>query len=781
MVNLPGTATVAAPGPPGFALHTLGWRAFQDLCAAVLRQVWGQSVQAFADSNDAGRDGAFYGVWHDSDNTSGLRDLPAGPFVLQCKHTKNPGATLAPSELEDEFAKVEALVRQGLCYSYVLLTNARVSGASEATIKARLVQCGVVQPLILGNQWLCDTIATHQNLRLFVPRVYGLGDLSTILDERAYAQTSTLIAASRDQIATFVVTEAYRRAAQALQDHRFVLLLGEPAVGKSVIALMLAIASADNWGCLTIKARTATELVDRWNPHEPEQFFWVDDAFGAVRHEEQLTHDWSRNLPQVMAALQQGARIVLTSRNYIYEDARSLLRDYAYPRLREQQVTVDVADISAEERRQILYNHVAGGDQPADVRRQMKPFLERAADVDPFRPECARRLGQHAFTKDLPLTGHGIEQFMASPHQFLRDIYAQLGPDEQAALALVYTAARGGILASPVALNVAQCDIITRAGGTPAGASKALQSLTGTFLQRTVAPISRPGWSFRHPTLWEGFASWISTQSHLLSVVLSGLDDNSLLNRTDCRDPEEQDRRGVLLRVPSDLYPDVAARLAAIRLRPKAPVESWRARREWSRAVFSYLARNSSDSFLRAYLSVDPDLVTALMSFTSYVSAVAEPRVLARLHQARLLTETQRQQTIERLTWLAMRTPDATWLDRPEWGVLLSSRERTTLMNTIRDELVPRLSAVVDEWLAAEPGDDDDPVEHSLAAFARAFEALDDFDSAAAFDEARETYSELRERKPANEPEDSGLGWQRRHPRPADGGQERSIFDDIDE
>jgi hypothetical protein len=79
---------VVAVGSPRFTLHTLGWRAFQDLCAAVLREVWGQSVQAFADSNDGGRDGAFYGTWQPPTGPSGVRDIPPGPFVLQCKHTK---------------------------------------------------------------------------------------------------------------------------------------------------------------------------------------------------------------------------------------------------------------------------------------------------------------------------------------------------------------------------------------------------------------------------------------------------------------------------------------------------------------------------------------------------------------------------------------------------------------------------------------------------------------------------------------------------------------------
>jgi hypothetical protein len=363
----------------------------------MLREVLGQSVQAFADSNDAGRDGAFYGIWHDPPG-QGVRDLLVGPFVLQCKHTRGPRATLTLSKLEDEFGKVPALVDQGLCHSYVLMTNARVSGNTEAAILERLHDAGVQHPLVLGYQWLCDTIAANRALRLFVPRVYGLGDLSQILDERAYVQASVLMASARDQMATFVVTQPYRKAAEAVRSHGFVLLLGEPAVGKSVIALMLALAAADNWGCLTVKARTASELVARWNPHEPGQFFWVDDAFGAVRHEEQLTDDWSRSMPHVMAAIGKGARVVLTSRNYIYRDARPLLKEYAYPRLREQQVIVDVEDISLEERRQILYNHIAYGDQPARLRREMKPFLAHAAAVEPFRPEMARRLGLRAST-----------------------------------------------------------------------------------------------------------------------------------------------------------------------------------------------------------------------------------------------------------------------------------------------------------------------------------------------------------------------------------------------
>lgn len=438
MTDHPRKGTVAAPGSLDFALHTLGWRAFQDLCAAVLREVWGQSVHTFADSNDGGRDGAFYGAWQQPPDPIGVQDVPDGPFVLQCKHTKKADTTLTPSDLSDEFAKAKALVDRGLCGSYVLLTNARVSGTSGATIRQRLLDAGVGYPLILDGRWICDTIASHQRLRTFVPRVYGLGDLSQILDERVYTQAQALLDYLKDDLTTFVVTDAYRRAAQAVQEHGFVLLLGEPGAGKSVIAETLAMTAFDRWGCLTVKAPDAAGLVQHWNPEEPKQFFWVDDAFGTVRHERHLTDAWSRHMLEVMTAVRAGVKIVLTSRDYIYRDARPYLKESTYLRQNEQQVVIDTAQITATERRQILYNHIRLGDQSRDVRSAMKPYLPAAADAVPFYPEVARRLGHKAFTCHLKLTHRGIIEFMARPSDFLREIYDGLEPDEKSALALTY-------------------------------------------------------------------------------------------------------------------------------------------------------------------------------------------------------------------------------------------------------------------------------------------------------------------------------------------------------
>ena len=608
-------------------------------------------MQAFADSNDAGRDGAFYGTWA-GDGT----DVPEGPFVLQCKHTKNADSTLSASMLTEEFTKVGGLVKRGLCGSYVLLTNARVTGTSEEAIRVRLAKAGVSYPLVLGEQWLNDTIAQNRGLRMFVPRVYGLGDLSQILDERTYAQTFRLMASAPEQVSTFVVTSAYRKAAQALRDHGFVLLLGEPAVGKSVIAMMLAISAADNWGCLPVKARTSGELVRRWNPHEKEQLFWVDDAFGVVRYEERLVHDWVRDMPHVMSAIRNGARVVLTSRSYIYGEARGLLKTYAYPLLQEQQVAVDVADISQAERRQILYNHLAAGDQPAEVRALMKQHLEAAADATPFHPEAARRLGLQAFTRSLPLTRSGIESFVAHPHQFLNDIYGQLDAAAHAALALVYS--QNG-LPSPLKLDGGQRDIIERFDATIGATGKALTTLTGTFLRQDLQASARAYWAFKHPTLREGFAGWLAGQHHVLSAVLASMGNEDVLDLTECLAPDSP-QQGTLLRLPPPLYPAVARRLAAL-------FEEWPEGSCWTADALRYLGQKCSDSMLKTYLDIDPSLPPRLAEFYPYASSAPEPCVLARLHGLGLLAEEHRRMAVDRMANLAITYMDTSWLNDHSW------------------------------------------------------------------------------------------------------------------
>jgi len=44
-----------------------------------------------------------------------------------------------------------------------------------------------------GSTWIGEQIRENKRLRMLIPRVYGLGDLSQILDERAYLQARLIL------------------------------------------------------------------------------------------------------------------------------------------------------------------------------------------------------------------------------------------------------------------------------------------------------------------------------------------------------------------------------------------------------------------------------------------------------------------------------------------------------------------------------------------------------------------------------------------------------------
>src|SRR3990167_293464 len=148
-----------------YDLHSLGWNSFQQLCLTITREVLGQTVESFLDSNDGGRDGAFVGQW----NPTGHEDL-SGRFVIQCKFTSRINHVLRPSDLSDEVTKGRKLVEQRLCDSYVLMTNAGLSGSHAEEIEALLRGVGAKHFVLFGSTWIGQQIRENKRLRMLVPQ-----------------------------------------------------------------------------------------------------------------------------------------------------------------------------------------------------------------------------------------------------------------------------------------------------------------------------------------------------------------------------------------------------------------------------------------------------------------------------------------------------------------------------------------------------------------------------------------------------------------------------------
>jgi len=745
-----------------YALHSLGWKAFQDLCTTITREIWGQTVQTFFDSNDAGRDGAFHGTWRQRSGESF-----SGSFTIQCKFTAKADKAIKIGDLSAELEKAKRLAESGLATNYILMTNARLTGASEAKIRSAFRKVPKLRRFAAyGAEWIAQTIHESARLRMLIPRIYGLGDLSQIMDERAYSQAQEILSGLGDDLAKFVLTDAFRRSARAIVDHGFVLLLGQPASGKSTIAAALAVGALDNWKSSTLKIRDADEFVRHSNPHEPKQFFWVDDAFGATQLDWSCVSAWNRAFPHIHAAIRRGSRVVFTSRDYVYRAARKHLKESAFPVMRESQVVIDVERLQKVEKEQILYNHIRLGSQSKDFRRRIKPLLPSVASSPGFIPEIARRLGAPLFTKGLSLTAAGVAEFVNNPVQLLTEVIRNLDENCRSALTLLFM--RGGALQSPIQLSGDESRALGLLGSDIADVREALNELEGSLILRAIEAGSYV-WRFKHPTIRDALGSLIAEDTELVDIYLAGTPLKTLLSEVSCGDVGI---KGVKVIVPRDRYDAMIARLETIN------AKQW----ESARSLHHFLSYRCDLDFLERYIATHPGFIEGLR-VGSYLSAVSDVALLIRLQELNLLSEEKRQSVVAAIKGLAVSTPDADFLaDR--FQCLFRGKEKQQILDDVRAKLIPNLDEQIWNWRSNFESDDDpdtyfDSLVEALHSYTDVFSGDETITSKinAAVEEVREIVRELESEKEYFEDDDFDYSGSSSS---SDGATRRSLFDDVD-
>ena len=754
-----------------YDLHKLGWDSFQRLCHTITREILGQTVESFLNSRDGGRDGAFAGIWREH----GQEDI-SGHFVIQCKFTSRADYNLKESDLSDEYKKARRLVARGICDSYVLMTNAGLSGEVETKINQRLKAVGVKHVRIHGSDWIDQQILENKRLRTLVPRVYGLGDLSQILDERAYEQSRAVLEFMREDLAKVVVTDAYQKAVDAINEHGFVLLIGEAAAGKTTIASLLAMAALDQWNSLVLKLDEPKSVVEHWNLHEPSQFIWVDDAFGVTQYEDSLVREWNRILTNIRTMLSRGAKIVMTSRDYIYNRARQNLKDGAFPLLNESQVVIDVSDLSLYEKRQILYNHIKLGNQPKHFRREIKPYLEEVASHRRFIPEIARRLADLNFTKDLRVNQQELDQFVENRDQLLQQLLEKLDTHSRAALALIYM--RNGQLESPINVQASELDALSRLGSDQGKCRIALEALEGSFVLHSHANDGSI-WQFRHPTISDSYAVILAKSPDLVDIFVQGSEPERLLRQVTCGDVSLENA----IVIPRALFPQMLLKLEELhssQLQESADLSDF-----WTKwRLLTFLSSRCSAGFLESYLQHHPSLLEEFIDPRGFRTSSMEVILAARLHQFGLLPDHHREALVEIATKELLEGEGCRALNDRDMQSLFTEEELEDLLNRVKEELVPDLEDISESWESRYP-DGENPDDYFQPLLELFHSLLDHFGD----DQEIADSIEWEEKQVSRWIADNCQVWesepdQREFDRvdEASGPEsDRSIFDDIDE
>lgn len=738
-----------------FHLENLGWKAFQDLCGTIASSLMGQGNQVFSQGVDGGRDGAFSFRWSPSPGFT-----LSGSTVIQCKHFSSGEKSVNLSTVSDELDKIESLVAQGLCENYVLMSNGKLSAPSEAKIRAAVEAKGVENCLVFGVEWIEKQLLENRKLRALVPRMYGLGDLSEIIDERAYSQASAVLESIHQELQTFVPTQSYRDAVEALSQHGVVFLLGEPAAGKSVIAATLALGSADQWQTRTIKADSAGQFTQHWNPEDAaHQFFWIDDAFGATQFEDGLVSEWNAVLARLRAAVKAGTRVVITSRDYIWQAAKLRLKLQAWPELDVSKIVVNVEDLSMAERQEILYNHIRLGSQTKEFKKRVKPYLEDVANNRRFLPEIARRLSDPVFTKNLELTKKGLSGFVERPEDFLLDVVQSLDKASRAALTLMVMSSSP--LRSPLHLDQDQLETLRMIDVSEAQVRAAFTSMNHSLVKLTKEDDGSRHWVPKHPTITDATTAYMRSEPEFLEIYIRMAKLLRMLREIDCG----QTREGSVT-VPPYLYPMVYERLAESALVTGISIY-----------VTSFLARRTGDEFLRDYAALQPQLVDEVLKLSAPLEENDGIAILLRAKSLGLISDSQFEELTERIVDISVFTPDSAFATDSQLQDLLGDEMLDEVKERVAEQFDDSFSDVLSNW-----EDNFDRETDPEAYLAPLYEAIENMGyglyQLGRISEVEERLNEIyREGESQREHE---YEMYREEARISERDSDRSIFDDVD-
>lgn len=662
-----------AVGPwSDLALHTIGWRAFQDLCSQVCEVVLQRPVEIFREAQDGGQDAVFL--------------VPGGSAearsiaTVQCKHTSDPTKALKTSDLNAELEHIEQLIADGQADTYVFMTNMSIDAPVAAAMRARLSALGIRKPHILGRQFLIRSIRSSARLRALVPQVYGLGDLTSIIDARISEQSRALLDNWIPKLKTYVPTRAHRDAVRAIGEHRIVLLLGNPSSGKSAIGAIISTIASEDPDHTVLALTSPRDFEAGWNPNDPGRFFWIDDAFGSNNLRDDFVQDWAAVFPKIRAAIGHGNRFLLTSRKHIYEAAHRRLGQRNLQQFSDRSAIVDVGELTQEEKAQILYNHINYGRQTQSWKSSVKPHLAAVAAVQEFLPGIAERLGDPNFTKSLAPREEPLVRFMREPREHLVDTLNALDELLLAALILVYV--HQGVFNSVAFDQEAAKAVSELTEHSLPKIQECFSDLRGSFLK-----VSGTSWTFAHPTIADALTDILRQKPFMMAALLRGATIDTILGSFAC---EGAAPVRDALTIPASLDETLVERLVT------TPDEMQR-----NRSLFTFLSRRANDRVFEKVVQRNPDILARRTWAITPVWLDTKLETHGRAHAMRLLSDELRDASAAELERAAADELDLSFFDDEPMLALIPPERLVRLGIALRaaklPEMVSRIETITDE------------------------------------------------------------------------------------
>lgn len=415
--------------PNQYTFNDFDPREFEFLCRDLLQRRITEEIGQpfFFNSFSEGADGGIDAIFEDKNEK----------IVLQCKRYSDFNDLYSKLKYS-ELPKVIKLTPT----RYIIATSCKLSKRQMDKVYALFKPYAQNINDILGQAMINNLLAIYPDIELNYPRLYfnNATVLNRLLQANVYNQSIDKLKKYQKISRFYVPDGSFQQALKILEVKRYVIISGEPGVGKSTLAGMLSLYYLEREYEFVFLRRSISEAEGSVWDEQKKQVFFFDDFLGSTSFEG-FERNEDRQLLDFISKIADSSNklLLITTREYIFKQAEA-----KYPELKRLEFTkclIRQKEFKSAFKINILYNYLYYSNIELKHIEGLlyNDHYERIIYHSNFTPRLINDYIERYYNKygDSYSLYLGLKKYLDDPHAYWEEIFLKLSENTQILLLIM--------------------------------------------------------------------------------------------------------------------------------------------------------------------------------------------------------------------------------------------------------------------------------------------------------------------------------------------------------